>query len=149
MNNFDQLSDIGQQLLRQENYPLDSDYREYRMKLENALTMAERRERRTGHLVWMSFLVALILMFVGGLEVVGPFDPTEDDANIVSMVFSVIYAVSVIIFPISLASYLSRFWPRAVSARCQLQEAHQMVVLTELAEMRREIARLAGPPKRK
>jgi hypothetical protein len=36
------------------------------MKLETALTATERRERLTGHLVWMSFPVAFVLMFVGG-----------------------------------------------------------------------------------
>lgn len=143
MNNSTQLSQIANQLLQQENHQYESEYKEYRMKLETALTATERRERLTGHLVWMSFLVAFVLMFVGGSKVFGPFDPTEEGANYVSIALSLVYVVAAIIFPISLASYLSRFRPQSVSARSKLREANQLVVRTELAELRQKIARLA------
>ena len=143
MDNSVQLSQIANQLLQQENQQYDSEYKDYRMKLETALTAAERRERLIGHLVWMSFLVAYVLMFVGGSRVLGPFDPTEEGANFVSIALSFVYVVAAIIFPVSLASYLSRVRPQSVNARSQLREANQMVVRTELAELRQQIARLA------
>lgn len=143
MNSRTQRTDIADQLLQQEILQHDSKYQEYRMRLENALEKVEHRERLIGHVVWISFLTAFILMFIGGSKVFGPFDPSEEGANIVSLVLSVVYVIAAIAFPVALASYLSRLRPRTADARKQLREANQGVVRAEICELRQQIALLA------
>ena len=75
-------------------------------------------------------LIALLIAVAITFDFLNGF---HDSANV----------VATIIFPISLASYLSRFRPQSVNARSQLREANLMVVRTQLAELRQQIARLA------
>ena len=73
---------FAMQLLQQDQPFSESEYKEYRMKLEDALTAARRRERLVGHAAWVSFLIGVVLMFVGGSRVVGDLDPWSRDATI-------------------------------------------------------------------
>ena len=59
---------FAMQLLQQDQPFSESEYKEYRMKLEDALTAARRRERPVGQAAWVSFLIGVVLMFVGGVE---------------------------------------------------------------------------------
>ncbi|MCA9057912.1 MAG: hypothetical protein KDA85_05415, partial [Planctomycetaceae bacterium] len=104
-------------LLQQDTIFTDTAYEEYRMTLNDALDRAERNEKRTGWTAISCFVIALGLMFVGGSQVVGSFDPTDKDATAVSITLAAIYAVSAIVAWLALASYFSRFRPRTRQAK--------------------------------
>ena len=82
------------------------------MSLELALSRAQRRETIAFHVCWVSMLVAMVLMFVGGSRVVGSFDPYDVTATPWSMALAVIWVLANIAWPLSLASVYSRFRPR-------------------------------------
>lgn len=102
---------LGAALLREET-PDKTKYEEYRMSLELALSRAQRREIIAFHVCWVSMLVAMVLMFVGGSRVVGSFDPYDDTATPLSITLGVIWVLANIAWPLSLASVYSRFRPR-------------------------------------
>ena len=77
---------FAMQLLQQDQPFSESEYKEYRMKLEDALTAARRRERLVGHAAWVSFLIGVVLMFVGGSRVVGDFDPWSRAGPLMSVI---------------------------------------------------------------
>ena len=102
---------LGAALLREETHD-ETKYEEYRMSLELALNRAQRRERIAFHVCWVSMLVAMVLMFVGGSGVVGSFDPYDDTATPLSITLAVIWTLANVAWPLSLASVYSRFRPR-------------------------------------
>ncbi len=113
---------LGEALLREEP-PNPTEYKEYRMKLELALNRAERWERMTFHVCWISMLSAIGLSFVGASRIFGSFDPYDSSATLLSVVLAVIYVLACIAFPLSLASLYSRFRPRVSRARQALADA--------------------------
>lgn len=113
---------LGAALIRQDR-PSESDYEEYRMELETALKRAERRGRLAFHICWSSMLVAIGLSLVGASRVFGSFDPFDRSANLLTLVLGVIYVLACIAFPLSLASWYSRFRPRGHVIRQQIAEA--------------------------
>jgi hypothetical protein len=78
-------------------------------------------------------------MFVGGSQVVGSFDPWDDDATIVSVTLGAIYCVAGVVFWIALASYFSRFRPRTREVKDNLRDARMLELEREITELRREI----------
>jgi hypothetical protein len=128
------------QLLKQDEPLNDSEYKEYRMKLENALKTAERREKLVGHVTWIAFLVTLILMFVGGSRVLGSFDPWSNDATIVSVTLGVIYWIAIVAGSVGLASYYSRFRPKVREIKEQIRDTAILALQGEIAELRKEIS---------
>ena len=135
---------LGAQLLRQDESMNNSTYEEYRMQLEESLTRAERREKQAGVVAVVSFVIALVLMFVGGTQVAGAFDPWDEDANALSITLGVVYAVASVLFWLALAAYFSRFRPRVRQARDDLRDAHIVKLQHEVAELRREVAAISG-----
>src|SRR5262245_63122868 len=103
---------LAAQLLQLDRPLSDSQYKEYRMSLENALTLAERRERLIGRIAGTAFVVGMILMFVGGSKIVGAFDPWSKDATILSKTLGVIYVTATLVWPIALATYFARLRPQ-------------------------------------
>jgi hypothetical protein len=140
MPNAQNTTRFATQLLQQDEPLSDSQYKEYRMKLENALTTAQRRQKLAYRVVVVSCVVSFTLMFVGGSGIFGSFDPWEKEANIVSMTLGVIYLLAAVIFPLSLASYYSRFRPRVREAREQLRDASILDLQREMCELRKQIA---------
>jgi hypothetical protein len=132
-------------LLLQDEPLTDAEIQEYRMKLENTLSTAERRKRLAGRVVVASFAVNLVLMFVGGSKIFGSFDPTDKDATLLSSALGVIYILAVIIFPLSLASYVSRFWPNVWRARQDLTDATMLELQREIRELRRQLESSSQP----
>lgn len=110
------------------------------MKLEQALTAAERREKLARRLVLASCLVNVGLMFVGGLHLFGSFDPWSKDATVVSVTLGIIYVLAAVIFPISLASYYSRFRPKVREAKEDLRDASLLALQSELSELRKQVS---------
>ena len=139
MTDANRANRFAERLLQQDEPPDASHYKEYRMKLENALTAAQRRERLAGHVAIVSFVVALALMFVGGSRLVGPFDPTDKDANWVSVTLGVVYCLAAVLFWVSLASYFSRFRPAVRDARERLRDADILALTREIGELRKRI----------
>lgn len=127
------------QLLRCEETIHSPRYEEYRMNLQTALSRAERNERWTFNLGWISFLLALILMFVGGSKVVGAFDPTDTRANPLSITLGIIYFLANITWPLALASHYSRFRPIRLELKGKLRDAEIADLKHEVAELRRQL----------
>ena len=140
MSSSHQTSHFAMQLLQQDQ-PLNTpDYREYRMKLENALTAAERREKLTAWIAGISFVVALVLMFVGGSKVFGDFDPWDKDATFLSVTLGGLYAIAMIAWPVALAVGFSRFRPRIREIKEQIRDTSILALQAEIAELRKQIA---------
>ena len=140
MTNSHNTSRFAAQLLQQDEPLSDSQYKEYRMKLENALTTAERREKLARRVVVVSCVVSFTLIFVGGSQIFGDFDPWSKEATIVSVTLGVIYFLAAVIFPLSLASYYSRFRPRVREAKEQIRDASILDLQREICELRKQIA---------
>jgi TRAP-type C4-dicarboxylate transport system permease small subunit len=143
MNSAQEKSLFATRLLQQDEPVSDSTYKEYRMKLENALIAAERRERLAGRVVAASCVIGFALMFVGGSRILGDFDPWSKDATAISITLGVIYAVAVVVFPISLASYYSRFRPKVRNVREQLRDASMLALQAEVLELRKQVAMIS------
>jgi len=131
------------QLLAQDQSLTDSDYKEHRMKLEQALTIAERREKWTVRVAGTSFVLGIILMFVGGTKVFGEFDPWSTDATILSVTLGLIYAISTITWPIALAVGFSRYRPRIREIKEQIRDTSLLALHSEIAELRKQIGAMA------
>src|SRR5262249_7438139 len=108
------------QLLQQEKSLTDSAYKEYRMKLEQALTVAERREKLAGRIAAVSLVVGVVLMFAAGSKVIGSIDPGDADATILSVSLGVVYWLAVVAGLVAMASYYSRFRPRIREIKDQI-----------------------------
>lgn len=128
-------------LLDEENINI-SEYEEYRMNLELALNRAERFERITFHICWITLLLSFGLMFVGGTQVVGAFDPTDSKANPLSITLGVIYVLACIAWPLSLASLYSRFRPRIRNIKQEISEAKIDDLQREVQQLRSDVQRL-------
>lgn len=131
------------QLLAQDQSLTDSDYKEHRMKLDHALTIAERREKLTVRVAGTSFVLGIILMFVGGTKVFGEFDPWSKEATILSVTLGVIYAISTIAWPIALAVGFSRYRPRIRELKEQIRDTSLLALHGEIAELRKQIGAMA------
>ena len=130
------------QLLQLDQPLSESQYKEYRMKLEQALTSTERWEKRTFIAAGSAFAVALMLMFVGGSKVVGEFDPWSKDATILSIILGVIYCLASATFPLAVAANLTRFRPRAKDLKEQIRDASILALHGEISELRKQVALL-------
>ena len=106
------------------------------MSLELALNRAERNERITVHVCWIAFLLAVVLMFVGGSKVVGSFDPWAKDANPLSITLGVIYVLASITWPLALAVGFSRFRPRIKNLKLEMTDA-------KIDELQRQVEKLS------
>lgn len=131
-------SSLGEGLLREETVN-ESDYEEYRMNLELALNRAERYERITFHVCWSSLLLAFVLMFVGGSQVVGAFDPFDKDANPLSITLGVVYVLANIAWPLSLAAMYSRFRPRIRDIKHEITESKIDRLQREVEQLRERL----------
>ena len=130
---------FASQLLRQDIPLSDSQYREYRQKLEEALRAAERRERLAYRVVLGSCVVMLALMFLGGSRWLGAFDPWSKDATIMSVVAGVVYLFATVTFFLTLASYYSRFRPRVRDTKEQLRDLALLDLQRQLCELREQV----------
>jgi len=117
-------------LLREEALD-ESRYEEYRMNLDLELNRTERRERMTFHICWVSLLLAWGLSLLGGLRVIGSFDPYDKTATALSIATGAAYVLACIVFPLSLAALYSRFRPR-------LQRIQQLIGDAETGKNKRE-----------
>ncbi len=113
------------------------------MNLELALNRAERFETFAFHICWASLLVAVVLMFVGGSQVVGSFDPYDERANSLSITLGVIYVLVNIAWPLSLASLYSRFRPRIRSVKQEISDAKIDKLQREVEELREQLGERA------
>jgi hypothetical protein len=136
-------SRFAMQLLQQDEPLNPTAYKEHRMKLENALTTAERREKLAVRVAGTSFVVAIVLMFAGGAKVFGSFDPWDKDATIVSVTLGVIFAVVSVAWPIALAVGFSRFRPRIREIKEQIRDTSLLALQCEIAELRKQISAIS------
>jgi hypothetical protein len=132
------------QLLQQDEPMTDTAYMEYRMKLETALSQAERREKLTGIIAGAAFILALLLMFVGGSRVVGGFDPWSKDATILSTALGVVYALAAVTWPLAMAMYFSRFRPRVRGIKEQIRDTMLLGLQAEVAALRKQVGDLTA-----
>ena len=139
MNNNPQHRPFAEQLMQQDKSLTETDYKEYRMELENALMIAKRREKICFHCVWVSLIVLVVLAAVGGSGIVGGFDPFDKDANLVSMGLLLVLVIAEITFPLALASYYTRFRQRVRDVREQLRDAQIESLQYEITELKKNI----------
>jgi hypothetical protein len=130
---------FGKELLRQDDWLNESEYKEYRMKLENSLNRAERNEKLVGRIVATCFVVAFALMFVGGSRVLGSFDPWDDGATIISVTLGVVYCIAAVVFWVGLASYFSRLRPQTREAKDNIRDARLLELERQIQVLRTEI----------
>ncbi len=131
---------LGERLLREER--LDkSEYEEYRMNLETALTRALRMEKITFHVCWGALVLAMILMFVGGSQIVGAFDPFDNNANALSVTLGVVFVIANIVWPLSLASVYSRLRPRIRFVKDEIHDAKIEALQFEVTKLREELSK--------
>ncbi len=133
-------SPFASRLLRQDEFPSELQYKDYRMKLEDALRAAERKEQLAAYVAAASFAVGLALMFVGGSRIVGDFDPWSKDANPLSVALGVIYCLASVTWPLALAVGFSRFRPAVGAAKERLRDAMILDLQREIRELRQRIA---------
>ena len=133
---------LGMQLLGQDKPVEDHDYQEYRMKLENALTTAERREKLTGRVAGVSLVVAFILLFAGGTKFFGSFDPWDKDATILSVTLGAMYWITILTGSVGLASYYSRFRPKIKEIKDRIQDTRLLAIQCEISELRKQISEI-------
>jgi hypothetical protein len=139
MTNSRNTNSLASQLLQQDDALSDSQYKDYRRKLEHALTTAERRKKLAYWLCAASFVVSLTLMFVGGSKIIGDFDPWSKAANLWSVAAGVVYLLATVLFFLSLASYFSRFRPGAREARERLHDASILELQRQVCELRKQL----------
>lgn len=132
--------DFTSRLLKQDEVLSDSQYKDYRMNLENALGAAERKEKVAGHVAAGSFAVALILMFVGGSSVFGAFDPWSKDATPFSVALGAIYCLASVAWPLALAIGFSRYRPAVGKAKGRIRDAMLLDLQREVRSLRQRIA---------
>jgi hypothetical protein len=133
-------SRFASQLLQQGESLSDSQYKDYRMNLENALKAAERKEQMAAKVAAASFAVGLALMFVGGSKILGDFDPWDKNANPLSVTVGVIYCLASVTFPLSLAVGFARFRPAVGAAKERIRDAMILDLQREIRALRRQIA---------
>lgn len=137
--------DFASILLKQDETLSDSQYKDYRMNLEKALSAAERKEKLTGHVAAASFAVALILMFIGGSRILGAFDPWSKDANPLSVTLGVIYCLASVTWPLALAVGFARYRPAVGTAKERIRDAMILDLQREIRDLRRRIAPESPP----
>lgn len=136
---------LASRLLRQADGLSDSQYEDHRMKLEQALTTAERREKIVYWVCAVSCVVSFTLTFVGGSKVIGDFDPWSKGANVWSVIAGVIYILATALFFLSLASYYSRFRPAAREAKERIRDASILELQQQVRELRKLITPTSPP----
>jgi hypothetical protein len=127
------------ELLQQEKRSHDSKYQEYRMRLENALTVAERRAEFTRRVAAVCLVLGLVLLFVGGTKIFGSFDPWDDKATIVSVALGVMNVLAWTIGLVGMASYYSRFRIAIRETREAIRDTHLLALRQEIAELRQQV----------
>jgi hypothetical protein len=140
MTNSRNTNSFASQLLQQDEAMSGSQYKDYRRKLEHALTTAQRRGELVYWLCAASCVVSLTLMFVGGSKIIGAFDPWSEEANVWSVAAGSVYLLATVVFFLSLASYYSRFRPGAREARERLRDASILELQRQVCELRKQIA---------
>lgn len=81
-------------------------------------------------------VVSFSLMFVGGSQVLGSFDPWSDSATLLSIILGTIYLVSTIAFWVLLASYYSRLRPTSRKATEHLRDEQLRQLERQIKELR-------------
>lgn len=115
------------------------------MQLEQQLSRAEWRERVAGRVIGGALIIALIGMFLSGSHTFGSPDPTEKDANILSVTVGAIHTVATIIFWLGLAAYFSRFRPRIKRLQDQILEESIRELREEVKELKKLVIPMQSP----
>jgi hypothetical protein len=126
---------FGSKLLQQDKALFSVPYNEVRMQLVHQLIRAESRKRLAKRVVVGALLVAVAILPIVASRVFGGADPYDKDATVLSITLGGIYFVACSVFLIGMASYYSRFMPRARHAREELRDE-------SISELRREVAEL-------
>lgn len=144
MADSSRLNPFQTQLLRQDQTLNETQYKEYRMQLEQALTRVERREKVAMWVAYIAIPLAVALSFVGGSGVIGAFDPYDPQANPLSMTIAGIFILSLIAGPMGISSYYTRFRPKIKEIKDQIRDANILAIHSEVAELRKQVELLIG-----
>lgn len=103
--------EFSEQLLQQEEGLNLASNKEHRMKLEQTLVQAERREKIVERIGKWSLLITFALSLVGATKLFGDFDPYHKGATYISIILGVIYAVSAVVATLAIGIYFGRLRP--------------------------------------
>ncbi|QDU40920.1 hypothetical protein Mal4_52830 [Maioricimonas rarisocia] len=112
------------------------------MKLESELNRSSEKEVRVRRLCFVMILAATVLMFLGGTEVLGSFDPFDPTANPLSVALGVVHVICAVAAPMLVAYYYARLRPATRSLRDDLLQHSIREVRHELHEVRNELSGL-------
>ena len=139
MSSSPEKSRFAEHLLEHDEPLPPSDYKAYRMNLENALASAERREKLAARTALAAFVVSAVLMFVVGSRVFGDPDPWSRNATVWSVSLGAIYAMASIVWPLALAVGFSRFRPRVKEIKEQIRDTGILALQSEIRELRKQV----------
>jgi hypothetical protein len=140
-------SRFASELLRQDEPLSDSQYKEYRGNLENALAKTEGREKLARRFLIASLVISFTLMFVGGSKLLGSFDPWSKDATFVSAALGLVFSLAMAIFLLSACAFFWWFQPGVKDAKERLRDANILDLQRQIRELREKAALIARPEK--
>lgn len=135
---------FAQELAAQDPLAQSEAYAAHRRQLEDQLVRLTKYELWTSRIAALAAVLSLVLMFVGGSQAFGSFDPTDRDATIFSIALAAIYVVSSVTWPLALATYFSRLRPRIRETKDQLLRHSLCELQLEMRTLRREIQTLSA-----
>lgn len=133
---------VSSKWLAQDPWIQGGDYDDYRAKLARTIDSAEGRERLAFWVCAVSGVVSFLLLFVGGSEVTGSFDPWSKSATALSVTLGAIFVASSILFWVLIAAYYSRFRPQTRQARENLRDIQQLQLAARIEALQKEMALL-------
>lgn len=133
---------FSEQLLQQESSFQQTRYQEHRMNLEEQLNRLEIREKHVLSACKILLVITFILMFVGGSEVLGGFDPWNENANILSVTLGLLYLICAVSCPMLAAYYFSNLRPTTRRTRDDLLHYSIKELSLTVEQLGEEIAEL-------
>jgi hypothetical protein len=127
---------FASRLIRLDPLPSDTEYQEYRTKLETALRAAERRVKVTGWIAVASCIVMVAVLFLFAGKLFDDPDPWLKESGGKSMAASVAFLVAMATFFLSLAAYYSRYRPGVRDARERLRDAMLLDLQRQVRDLR-------------
>jgi hypothetical protein len=142
MTSSDKSNNFQTLLLQQESSLSRQPYQEHRMQIEARLDQAERYQKYAKTTGFVAILVAAALFPIVASGTLGGADPYDKDANLISVSLAILYFITCGVAAISIASFYSRFAPRARQAREDLRDEMLQEMRQELAELRDQVSQL-------
>lgn len=131
---------FARELANQDPLATSAEYAAHRRRLEQRLARWQVLERWLSVAAAVAFGGAVILMFVGGSQAAGSFDPTDRDATALSIALGGLFIACNVTWPVALAVYFSRCRPGIRETKDQLLQQSLSELQNEVQALRRQVA---------